>query len=266
MHPRKTRLAAALIGTAIATLAAGAVHAQTTPAPAAPTAPPAAAAPASPFSFNVSVASQYIYRGLTQTDYKPAIQGGVDYAHPSGFYAGTWASNVSWLDDYGISSGKVEIDLYTGFKKSFGDWTGDVGFLRYEYLGSTHQGFTNPDTNELYAAIGWKFVTLKYSHAISNTFGTADSKNSNYIDLTAAIPVADTWTLTAHAGYQKFRGPSSDVASYADWKLEIAKDFGNGFTAGLGGTGNDANHEYYTPPGMRSSAKDTVYVFAKYTF
>src|SRR5256885_16505330 len=62
---------------------------------------PAAAAPAPTpehtITGNVGLFSQYIFRGLTQTNRDPALQGGFDYAHSSGFYAGTWASNISWL-------------------------------------------------------------------------------------------------------------------------------------------------------------------------
>ena len=259
MHS-KTRVALAFL---IGGLTAGTLHAQTAPAPAA-AAP--AAAPASPLSFNVALYSQYIFRGLSQTNYRPAVQGGADFAHPGGFYAGAWASNISWLRDFDISSGRVEVDLYAGYKKSFGDWTADVGFLRYEYTGSTRPGFTNPDTNEVYAGVAYKFVTFKYSHAISNAFGTADSKRTYYADLTAAIPIVDTWTLTAHVGRQQYRGPSKDAASYWDFKAEIAKDFGNGLSAGAGITANDADESFYTPPGKRTIAKDTGYVFVKYVF
>ena len=75
-------------------------------------------------------------------------------------------------------------------------------------------------------------MTLKYSHAISNAFGTPESKHTYYLDLTAAIPVADTWTLTLHGGRQNYHGPSADLASYHDFKAEIAKDFGNGISGG----------------------------------
>jgi uncharacterized protein (TIGR02001 family) len=54
---------------------------------------------ASPVTANVGVFSQYVFRGLTQTDRHPAVQGGFDYAHPSGLYAGTWLSNISWFTD-----------------------------------------------------------------------------------------------------------------------------------------------------------------------
>jgi uncharacterized protein (TIGR02001 family) len=97
------------------------------------------AAPASDFtaSYNVGLFSQYIFRGLTQTNNKPALQGGFDVSHKSGLYIGGWSSNVSWLRDNGASSlynsgGSLEIDLYGGFKTELGK-TGlgiDLGALQ----------------------------------------------------------------------------------------------------------------------------------------
>ncbi len=81
----------------------------------------AAPAPDWAFSSNVGVFSQYIFRGLTQTDRKPALQGGFDLSHSSGFYAGVWASNISWLSDANpqyYSSSSLETDIYGGFKTS----------------------------------------------------------------------------------------------------------------------------------------------------
>jgi uncharacterized protein (TIGR02001 family) len=262
MHQVKKILALAILISGVAT---GVAQAQTTSAPAA-AAPAPAATPASPLTFNFGVWSQYIFRGLSQTDYKPAAQGGVDYAHDSGLYVGTWASNIKWLHHFHISSSQVELDLYGGYKKTIDDFGYDIGFLRYQYPGSLEEGATSPNTNEVYVAGSWKFVTLKYSHALSNAFGTPESKHTYYLDLTAAIPVADTWTLTLHGGRQNFRGPSADLASYHDFKAEIAKDFGHGLSAGGGVTATDANKDFYTPPGGRTVAKDTGYVFVKYNF
>ena len=259
----KVTLAIAILGC----FAATAVQAQTAPAaPPAPAAPAAAEAPASPLIFNIGVWSQYIFRGLSQTDYKPAVQGGIDYAHESGLYIGTWASNIQWLRDFGISSGRVEIDIYGGYKQTIGDFGYDFGFLRYEYPGSVHAGATNPNTNELYAAGSYKFTTLKNSHSISNAFGNPESKHSYYWELTSAIPIVDTWTLTLHGGRQNFHGPTSDAASYNDWKAEIAKDFGNGLSAGAGYTGTDADKSFYTPVDKRFIGKHTGYAFVKYNF
>ena len=258
-HFNKT-LAVAIMATG---MAAATVQAQT-PAPA--PAPAPAAAPASPFAFNVALYSQYIFRGLSQTDYRPAVQGGVDYAHPSGFYVGVWGSNIHWLRDFNISSARAEVDIYGGYKTSLGDVGLDVGLLRYQYPGSTKEGATSPNTTEGYVAASYKFATLKYSHAFTNAFGTAESKNSSYTDLTLAIPVVETWTLTAHVGYQYIKGPSHDAATYTDWKLEIAKDFGNGFSAGAAYTGTDAEESFYTPVDKRFIGKHTGYAFVKYVF
>lgn len=204
-----------------------------------------AKAPASPHTFtaNVGVFSQYIFRGLTQTDGNPALQGGFDYSHASGFYAGIWGSNVSWLTDASYTGGSysVELDTYLGFKIPVGDFTFDVGFLRYNFPGSTPTagipvGFKKPDTNELYAAASWKFLTLKYSYAISDAFGVADSSGTDYLDLTAALPIGDTgFTLIGHVGRQNFRGTNSALwagtgcdqscLDYTDWRIAATKEF-----------------------------------------
>ena len=165
---------------------------------------------------NVGVYSQYVFRGLGQTNEKPALQGGADYAHASGFYAGTWLSNVSWFSDTNTgNSNSLEWDLYTGFRKSWDNgFTGDVGYLRYEYPGSYRTlpvGTVEPHTDEAYAAIGWKWATLKYSYAFSDLFGVQDSEGSDYLDLTITVRLGEKLTVAAHAGRQNFRG-ASDAA------------------------------------------------------
>ncbi|MGL5005495.1 MAG: TorF family putative porin, partial [Casimicrobium sp.] len=216
-------------------------------------------------SGNIGVASSYIYRGLNQSDYKPAIQAGLDYSHASGFYVGAWGSSIRWLKDFGVSSGNTEIDLYAGYKGSTGDINYDVGVLRYEYTSRVTPGLTNPDTTELYVAGTYKWATLKYSHSLTNTFGVADSKNTYYVDLTAAIPVIDNVTLTLHAGYQGFKGPNKDLASYTDGKIAATYDFGNGATIEGGVTGTDADKNAYTPFGKKFTGKTTPYLLLKYS-
>ncbi|HSM98840.1 MAG TPA: TorF family putative porin, partial [Gallionella sp.] len=125
---------------------------------------------------NVGFFSNYLYRGISQTAGKPAIQGGFDYAHSSGFYAGAWGSNISWISDAAVASGaSLELDTYLGFKNGFAeDFSYDVGFLRYNYPGFYVPGATKADTNEVYGMIGWKWVTLKYSRSLGDTFGVKD--------------------------------------------------------------------------------------------
>ncbi|MEO6958623.1 MAG: TorF family putative porin, partial [Burkholderiaceae bacterium] len=108
-------------------------------------------------SANVSLASQYRVRGLMQTNSEPAIQGGLDLSHSSGFYVGNWNSSITWLS----SSAPVEMDFYGGYtKKIMGDLSVDVGAIRYYYPGS-YVG--SPNTTELYLGLGYGSFSFKYS-------------------------------------------------------------------------------------------------------
>lgn len=216
------------------------------------------AAATSPIAANVTLASEYVYRGISQTWEKPAIQGGFDYAHSSGLYVGVWGSNISWLEDIGASaSSSVEIDLYGGYKgKVNDDFSYDVGFLRYQYPGEFAAGFNSPNTNELYVAGTWKMLTLKYSYALSDLFGYVDSDGSQYIDASASFDLGAGFALGAHVGRQLIKNNSA--YDYTDWKLGLTKDFG----AGLSVTGAyvDTNGEatLYTVKGEDIAASRFV--------
>jgi uncharacterized protein (TIGR02001 family) len=225
-----------------------------------------AAAPASPHTFtgNVGLFSQYIFRGLTETNEKPALQGGFDYSHSSGIYLGTWASNISWYTDTNVgtlaapvalgspgaagapftanrsNTASLEWDFYGGYKGTFGggDWNYDIGLLQYYYPGTYNNlgnVFSKPDTLEGYGLIGWKWVTLKYSQATGDTFGVKNSKGSNYLDASATIPLGDTgFNLGLHYGKQTYKGTSpifvgtnlnNGLFTYSDWKVGLTKDW-----------------------------------------
>lgn len=227
----------------------------------------AADEPKSPHTYtgNVGLYSQYVYRGLTQTNEKPALQGGFDYAHSSGFYAGNWNSNVSWISDTAQTaaagiiatqpppntaipavSASLESDFYAGYKGSItDDIPYDVGFLRYQYWGKYENFPTKPDTSELYASIGYKWVTAKYSYSLGDTFGIADSKGSDYIELNASFPVSSKWTIAAHVGKQRFKVASTD-GDYTDYKLGASYDLGEGYSLGVAGTNSNAKDSVYT--------------------
>jgi uncharacterized protein (TIGR02001 family) len=185
----------------------------------------------SPFSSNVSLVSNYLYRGVTQTGDRGAIQGGFDYAHPSGFYAGAWGSNISWLGGTGSS---LELDTYAGYSAGFAtDFTYNVGVLRYNYSGEYIIPGTleSANTNEIYGSIGWKMLTAKYSRSTGNLFGVPDSSGSGYLELNASYtlegPAVD---LSAHYGKQTINtNPSSN---YSDYNVKASKDFG-GYALGL---------------------------------
>lgn len=204
--------------------------------------------PASDFSFsaNMTLASQYRYRGLMQTNNKPAIQGGFDLSHSSGFYIGNWNSSISWLGDSDDNvSAPLEMDFYAGYTAPiWGDLTVDVGVLQYYYPGSYPKGFVSPDTTELYLGLGYGPVSFKYSHAVTNLFGWADSKNSQYYDLSASVPTG-FWGLNVdgHVGYQRVRNLAD--GNYTDWSLGLSKTWGN-VTASLAYVDTNADKGVYT--------------------
>lgn len=220
----------------------------------------AMAADASPHTVtsNIGLVSNYLYRGISQTDGGAALQGGMDYSHASGFYAGLWGSNVSWITGSGLTTsgdGSLEIDTYLGYKNTFAtDFTYDVGFLRYNYLGNykytVASGLVKADTNEIYGAIGWKWLTAKYSYSLGDTFASPNAKGSAYIDLSASVPVETLGvTLGAHYGKQTFKGMNGAVPNsglgYSDYKLSATKDVG-GYVFGLAYSSTNANPLMYT--------------------
>jgi uncharacterized protein (TIGR02001 family) len=186
-------------------------------------------------SGNLGLVSSYRFRGIDQTFGQPALQGGIDYAHASGLYLGNWNSNVS--SGAGYPEGNLEMDFYGGYKTSLGDFTIDVGGLYYFYPGSdltvSNRGQTNRgrvDNAELYLAGSWKFLSLKYSHAVSDYFAVPDSRGTGYLDLSANYDLGDGWGINAHVGRLNFRHVAG--ASYTDWKLGVSKDLA-GWVVGL---------------------------------
>ena len=206
---------------------------------------PAAPEP-SPITANVTVTNDYRYRGISQSNFKPAIQGGFDYAHESGFYIGNWNSSISWISDYygnaGGFAGKntgsnfrqvsapIEMDFYAGFKKEFiGEgFATDLGVLQYYYptsgIPNTSGATANPNTTEIYAAQNFAFGPVtgfaKVSYSVSTLFGTINSTGSYYPDLTVNYDTG-IWglALNGHVGYQYVAGnaiaaPAANCATY----------------------------------------------------
>ncbi len=197
---------------------------------------------ASPLTSNVSIVSDYIFRGLSRTNGYPAVQGGVDFAPSNGFYAGVWGSNVSWLADQGTVKGSsLEIDPYVGVKNSFlTDFTYDFGVMRYHFPGNYSVGAVNADTDELHAALSYQWLSVKYSYSLGNAFGIADSKGTHYLDLGANFTFPDSGvTFGGHYGVQTYQGVTASNMkaagmdpSYSDAKLYFSYNM-NGYLLGV---------------------------------
>jgi len=213
---------------------------------------------ANPLTFNVSVTTDYRYRGISQTRLKPALQGGADYDLGNGFYIGTWASTIKWIKDGG-GDGNLEVDVYGGYKTELSKGLNlDVGVLTYIYPSNKLNPSAN--TTELYGALSFGVVTAKYSHSVSNLFGFADSKQSGYLDLSATLDLGDGFTLTPHIGHQSVKNLSS--ASYTDYALTLTKDYA-GFTFGLAAVGT--NTDSYVGAG-KNLGKDGLVLSVKKAF
>jgi len=263
----------------------------------------AAPAPDLTVAHNVGLYSQYIFRGLTQTNKEPAIQGGIDLTHSSGFYLGAWASNVNWtVDSTYYTSGSLEVDLYGGYRYNFGD-TGvgiDVGALQYWYPGNRAKdtGITKPEANttEVYGALNYKWLQAKISSVVSDHawtvgyYGTGtnkgeDARGTYYAELNANAPVGE-WiggdllsgvTVIAHAARQEFSGSKlndgqgfkNDEYSYSDYKLGLQKSFSNGVNVGAywtKATTKDAAWTYTASGKTNNLGDDTGTVYLQKTF
>lgn len=217
-----------------------------------------AAAPAEPASDwtitgNAGVFSDYRFRGLSQTNKKPAFQGGFDIGHASGFYLGNWNSNI---DSAFFNGGNLEMDIYGGFKLPVGAATLDFGLLYYYYPGSSSGSLPKKiDNTEVYAGAAYGPVSLKFYYPISDFFSAEDNflggnaGGSYYVDLSGAYDLGGGFGLVGHVGYQKLKGAAkltekdgNVTSNYVDYKLGVTYTFANGFVAGLSYI--DTNRDY----------------------
>lgn len=214
-------------------------------------------------SANVSLTTNYKFRGQDQdqaktSTAKPALQGGFDYAHSSGFYVGNWNSTVDWL-----ANNSLESDIYGGYKFEAAGLNFDVGMLAYLYPGASVA-----NTTELYGGVTWGPVTAKYSHTVSSGyFGigkpTGDGKGTGYFNLGIAQEVMKGLTLKASVGMTNFKGVinAAGVPDYTDYSVGATYDLGNGFslTGALVGANKKQNYVYVVDP-TKSVNKNTFVV------
>jgi uncharacterized protein (TIGR02001 family) len=219
---------------------------------------------ASPFTANVTLVNDYRYRGISQSAGKPAIQGGFDYAHESGFYIGNWNSSISWVQDGYAISAPVEMDFYAGFKKEvISGLTADIGVLQYYYpmTQPIPSALVSPNTTEAYIGAAYEFLTFKYSYSLTNLFGFTNSSGSSYLDLGANYDTG--WygvTLNGHVGYQAVNKNSN--YTYVDWKLGATKDLGNGFAVSAAYVGTNAKSGAYFNSATGSSTSNGTGIIA----
>ncbi|MNQ48043.1 putative bacterial protein [compost metagenome] len=163
-------------------------------------------------AFNIGVVSDYVFRGASQTNEDPALQGGIDATFAGGFYAGTWASMVDFGDDT-----DAEIDLYGGYRTEAAGYALDFGVLGYFYV--NEPGAADYNFVEFKAAASRAIGPATLGAAVyysPDFFGVDDE--ATYLEANAAYAVADKWTISGAVGHQWL-----DVTDdYTTWNLGLA--------------------------------------------
>ena len=175
-------------------------------------------------SFNIGAVSLYKSSGIDQEgvnkNWRPALQGGVDYDFGNGFYVGNWNSTGKFGD------ANVEVDLYGGYRGEITKGLGyDLGLVRYVYPG---QGSFNG--NEAVMSLSYAEYSMKYARMISG-----GSKDNSRFSLGYTRPLTDKMTLRAGLGFRNNKGPD-------DYSLGVSYDLGNALSASAtlsGATGKD---------------------------
>lgn len=196
---------------------------------------------------NVALVSQYVFRGVSYSQARPAVQGGFDYAHASGLYAGLWGTSLS---SDAIAGASGEIDVYGGYAGSAGELAYDVGLLQFIFPGGRLNG-ERYNTLEAYAGVTWQWLNLKYSHALTDYFAMNaasmgsgdDSKGSHYLEANANFEVQPGWLLGLHVGRQVVRGYGS--YSFTDYRAGITRNLPQGWQLGLAWAGTNADRALY---------------------
>lgn len=175
--------------------------------------------PASSLTWNLSATSDYVFRGVTQTDFGPALQGGLDYAFgDSGFYAGVWGSNVDFADPDGPD---IELDTYVGYSADLGDdWNVDFSVVRYAYSGERN-AYGDLDYSEFFARTTYREM-LTFTLAYANDYANLDY-SSLYLNVAGTHDLGNDFSLNAGIGHSKF---SAGNGSYSDWNLGVSRQFG----------------------------------------
>lgn len=235
-----------------------------------------------PLSGNVALVGDYRFRGISQTYTQPAVQAGVEYDLKNGVYGGTWGSNVS--GNQFLNGASLELDLYGGYRRSYGKLGLDLG-AQYYWYPSARYNITPGDhynTLEAYLSAHYGQFSAKYSHALTDLFGmktstiggycglnsdgtpatsdcvgTGSSKGSGYVDINAAFNVPVGMSLALHYGYQYVRNYAP--MSYSDYKVALTRPFG-AVTLGAAVVRTNADSRFfrYTPTTAGSTETQDV--------
>jgi uncharacterized protein (TIGR02001 family) len=186
------------------------------------------------FSGSATLTSDYVFRGLSQTDEDPAVQASFDYKHPAGVFLGAWASNV----DEAISEGNVEIDFYGGYRgQLFEKLSYELSIIYYWYPGGAH----DPDWDfvELHGGLNYAFAGLPLDPNVGLGFNYSpdfygEDGNAYFFNGTLRLTLPYGLGLGFELGYQDVEGDKltgngrgldgKDGFDYLFWKVGLSKE------------------------------------------
>lgn len=181
----------------------------------------AAATAQAEVSSTITLASDYDFRGITQTARNPALQASLDWATESGFYLGAWGSNVDFGDG---TESDFELDLVGGLRGNFTDDLGyDLGLARYNYFSNGD----DIDYTEYYFGLSYKALSVKYWYS-SDFVNSGDA--ANYLEANVGVPLPNDFSLGLHVG--RSSGDFWGDDKYTDYSIGVSKTVGN-FDLGL---------------------------------
>jgi uncharacterized protein (TIGR02001 family) len=161
---------------------------------------------------NIALTNDYIFRGVTQTNHNPAVQGGLDWDTGAGFHFGTWASAVNFNDGNGATE---ELDLYGGYAGKIDNFTYDVGGIFYWYPGSPTP--LHYDYWEAYGKAGYDFGVAALGLGVNYTpenFGKTG--DATYFSSTVTVPIIPELSFSVGADYYLL---TRGIKDYTDWNL-----------------------------------------------
>jgi uncharacterized protein (TIGR02001 family) len=219
---------------------------------------------APPFAMGgyVQLMSNYVGRGLAQSVGQPSAQVELAGETRSGLYGFVDATSINWIDQlYPGDSVSMEVDAVLGYRRAFApDGVWKVGVMRLQFPGryvEQHPPVEEPHTTEVFLRMAWRGFTAKLNVAVTNAFGTPDSKGSWYLDLAGVQPLGQGWSAGAHVGRKETRGtnPTSGLpnsrSSYTDFKLALSYDLRSDLSLSLAETWTTADPSLYTLNGYR---------------
>lgn len=228
-----------------------------------------------PWSANVSVVSEYRFRGIAQSWGRPVLQAGAEYAFATGWYVGAWTSQVS---DNVYPGARYEVDLYGGYRSIFTNGLGvNTGVLRYGYPGGRYRPAPGVATQrfntiEAFLDLAYRDIGVKYSRTLGDYFGVnadsarspafcadsspaspcnpgvptlaanGSSRGSDYLDLYGNLKLAHGVTLNLHAGSQRVR--KYNALGFRDYRVGLGKDL-SGFAVEIAYTYNSGDRGLY---------------------